>query len=812
MNKFLTIIALGFSTTIFAQQTYEVKGRVIDVETQKTVDYAAVSIYSNSDAKNFASDVTSNGGQFSFQMKADHYFLAIDALGYEAYEYDVEVVDGVVDLGTIALKSSAELLEDIVLEAKRPDVEFKLDKKVYNISENNIVRGGTASGVLENIPSVEVDADGNVSLRGNGAVRVFIDGKNTGLSSNIADALKMIPAESIDQVEVITNPSARYSAEGSAGILNIKLKKGTNKGTNGSVSLAATQFGGYNVNLAANHKMNKTNYFVQIGYQNDISQGDYKNYADYLDANGQLENSVNEYYDREQVRKGLSGRAGVDWQMFSELNWTQSVSFRSLKQNNPVDLFYDFYDADGNLVYTRNRATEENGSKNQVGYNTEWKYVFDEKEGHELVVIGAITKDVDDRFAEINTLYNNQLVDSDRTYNDQKEWERQVRADYVLPLPNDKRFEVGYQGDFNINNNIFEVKGLQGNEYVTRPLFLSNLRYEEQINAFYSQFAGKKGAFNYMFGLRWELSRILIDQYVLNESVEKKYNNFFPSAFLNYELGATSNISLNYTRRIWRPRGRMINPVSSYSSSINFFSGDPNLDPSFTDVMEFSYLKRMKFATLQAQLYYNYTQNSIEYVRRTFGVNNEGIPITIIGLVNLSTQYKIGTDINLSMKPYGWWRLNAGINMYKAMNRGDFSYTNENNERISQNFDSDAFSYMLRVNNNINLPWEVQWQSSMFYRAGERNAQGRSRAMYDISTSLSRDFWDENATLSLGVTNLLNSRKMIREVELPNMNSRVEMQWRKRMITLSFSYRFNQSKREAKRNEMRDSDGGDMMM
>lgn len=796
------------STSLFAQQNATIKGTIIDSETQKPMEYAVVSVYNTTDENQFNSVLTDANGSFSIPIEKGSYDFTVEFTGYETYTTTLSEITDDRYVGIIKLTPSSEWLETIVIDQKRPEVEYRLDKKIYNIAENNMAKGASASEALEQIPSVEVDADGNVSLRGNEAVRIYIDGKNTGVT---ADLLKMIPSETIDQIEVITNPSSRYSAEGSAGILNIKLKKGTNQGFNGSISTSINQLGGYAINTSANYKTNGTNIYAQLGYNKRVSEGSYSNQSTYYDDTHAVDFSINESSQRNKKRTGISGKVGIDWQLTPSITWDNSISLRTSKGDNPVDLFYNQFDSNNQLTKTKNRQTSEDETKWNGNYQTELRYFFDTNKEHTLSLSGSVGRKTDNEDATITT-YLDQIIDgSDQTTAREQEWEKQIQADYTLPIGENQRFEAGYKLDSNHTQTSFDVQQFDGNQYISNPLFLSDLDYNESTHALYSQYAGNYNDINYMFGLRVEHTNTTIYQKISQEEKEKDYTRLFPSLFLSYNLSPTNSLSFNYTKRIWRPRGRMINPVSSYSSSMNYFSGNPDLNPSLTDVIEASYLKRLRFGSLQLQAYYHHTTNSIEYIRRTYGTNNEGIPITIIGPLNISTQHRIGGEINFSYNPYGWWRFNTNFNLYQTLNRGDYTYTNENNQEVHRNFDSDNFAYTLRINNQITLPYDIQWQSALSYKGAQTNAQGTTAPSYYIDSTLSKDLFNNQATLSLSVRDLLDSRKMIKDTQLPTIDSHVEMQWRKRMITLSFNYRFNQSKKEARKNtnfEPEDSNEG----
>ncbi len=794
------------ATTIgFAQEQNQVylKGTVVEASTNAPLEYASITIESTSNPNNITGDMTDESGTFNIPVTPDTYQIRIEYLGYKTFVIDSKEITASTSLGIVKIEGDSEILDGVVIEARRAAVELKLDKRIYNVADDNIARGGTASDVLDNIPSVEVDSEGNVSLRGNESVRVLIDGKPSGMASNIADALKMLSSESIERVEVITNPSARYEAEGGAGIINIVLKKGSNDGVNGSVALNVGDPLSYGAVATLNVRDTNYNFYTNLGYSKNKTFGNSLNESEYFDENGNTSQFVNEYSKSTREREGFNGNFGFEWNLTDKLTWNQGFTYRKSKGDNPRTLNYDNYDANYNLLYSNVRQTEEDDLKETAEYSTDFTYKFNDK-GHELFVSGSVNKDIDIEDSNISTFDNNNIIQaSDVTKATENQMRHIARVDYVLPLNENSQFEAGYLGNFNELNTKFDISSLDdtGN-YVPNDLFRNDLEYKEQVHALYTQYGNKINKLSYMMGLRWEATEIDVNQMTTMDFNNKKYNNFFPSAFLNYEFSPTENVSASYSRRVRRPRGRMLNPVSNYSSSINFFMGNPDLDPSFTDAFDFGYMKRWSQLTFNASAYYNKTTDAVQFVRRIDGVNEEGIPISISGPVNLATEYRYGLELNLNYGPFHWWRLNANANLFQQSTRGDYSYTDFDGNLVTQNFDNDTFTWMGRLNSRITLPGKIDWQTNVMYRGPQTTAQGKSLATTSANMALSKDFFNDRATLAVNVQDLFNSRKWMRETDLLQAFTYSEMQWRERTINVSFTYRFNQTKAE-RQNEQR---------
>lgn len=815
-KRFLTVVAsLSFSSLIWAQTPSNeifIKGTVVEASTNQPLEYASITLVSTSNPDLITGDITDNTGIFNVGTIAGTYDIRIEYLGYQTIEIYNKELSTSTDLGVIKIQTDSELLDGIVIQAKKAEVEIKLDKRVYNVGDNAIVRGGNASDVLDNIPSIQVDSEGNVSLRGNESVRVLIDGKPSGLASNVGDALKMLSSESIDRVEVITNPSARYEAEGGAGIINIILKKGSNNGTNGSISANIGDPLSYGLNANVNHRTGNVNMFANLGYSKNKTFGNSMNDSEYFNEDGTTSQFVNERSESTRDRNGFNGNFGIEWNITDKLTWNNGVTYRKSKGEIPRTLNYSNYDENYTLIENRSRLTEEDDRKETKEYSTDFTYKFNDK-GHQLFVSGSINDNTDTENSDISTINQaSNLLSKDVTQATEDERRIIARADYILPLGEGSQFEAGYLGNFNDLSTSFNINTLDSNgNLVPNDLFKSDLEYKERVNALYVQYGNKIEKLSYMVGLRWEDTQVDINQLVTQDFNKKKYNNFFPSVFLSYEFVDGENVSASYSRRVRRPRGRMLNPVSNYSSSINFFMGNPDLNPSFTDAFDFGYMKRFNHQfTLNASAYFNKTTDATQFVRRVDGVNNEGIPISISGPINLATEYRYGLELNLNYVPFSWWRLNANANLFQIATRGNYQYVDYLDQVVNQNFDNDTFTFSGRLNSRVTLPGKVEWQTNIMYEGPQTTAQGKRLSSTAVNLGFSKDILNDKATLSLNVQDLFNSRKHRMDLDLAQAKSYSEMQWRERTINLSFTYRFNQNKSDRMKNQKKQMQSEDM--
>ncbi|MBC5862624.1 outer membrane beta-barrel family protein [Flavobacterium turcicum] len=796
--KSVLILVLVFTSLFtFAQpgaagSKIKISGKVVEKVSKQPLEYATITFMLPNDPKPVAGGITNATGQFDIEVKPGVYDIKIEFISFKSNDIKQKNLQKSTNLGVISLDEDANQLNEVVIRAEKTTVEIKLDKKVYSVGNDLMVKGGTVSDVLDNIPSVSVDVEGNVSLRGNENVRVLIDGRPSN-AINISEALRLIPADAIEKVEVITNPSARYDAEGGGGLLNIILKKGKNQGLNGTVIASVGDPANYGLSGTLNYKSKNFNLFTTQGYNDRNNPGNAITNTDYLNDNNQITNSVNESRTNERLSKGYNGNFGVEWYLNESTSWTNSFNYRKSNGDNTDNVFQDYINGDGSFNYRRNRINIEGSDNESVEFSSNFIKRF-KKDGHKLTIDGSFSTSDEFNDALItDTATNTSDVKFDTTLNDQKQSRNLIQMDYVLPLGEASQFEAGYRGDFSELLTDYSVL----NDGVSNPNFTNMLQYKEKVNALYTQYGTKFNKFSVLLGLRFEDSNININQLATDDFNTKKYNNFFPSAFFTYEISDKSSASVSYSRRIQRPRGRLLNPFSNLSSNINIFVGNPDLDPAFTDAIDFGYIKRWEKLTFNTSLYLNKTSDVFQFARRESGDFVNGIPVTISSPINLATEYRAGFEFTLNYSPYKWWKLNGNFNFFRNETQGVFTYTSFSGDEVVQDFNNVATSWFTRITSKITLPYKIDWQTNATYNGPQNNAQGRSLGVFAANLAFSKDVLKDKGTLSFNVSDVFNSRKRIMETNLPQFaNSFSEMQWRVRQINLSFTYRFNKAKNE----------------
>lgn len=788
----------------FAQKEVAVSGTVIDAEDKTPLEYATISFFNKQENKIVTGGITDTEGKFKIEVPIGTYDVKVEYLSYKTKTYENKSIDNEINLGTVALSLNLEALDAVEVIAERTTVEIKLDKKIYNVGKDLTVRGGTVSDVLDNVPSVSVDVEGNVALRGNDDVRILINGKPSGLVGlNSTEALRQLPAEAIERVEVITAPSARYDAEGTAGILNIILRRSKLQGLNGAITVNAgypTQAG---VSGNINFRTGDFNFFNTTSYNYREIPGNAFTDSEFLSSGDRLQETRN--FDRE--RKGLNTNFGVEWYITDKASLTTSVQFRD--SNNAQDTNNNIIEFDNseNENTFRNRLDAETEDDRTIQYTVNFDKQFGEDLDHRLTF--------NFQYEESTELENSMIEQNGDPREDVTTDESQDRlflqSDYVLPVGEVSQFELGYQGRFlNLDTDytVF-LKDVDTDVFELNTGLSNSLLYREYVNAFYSQFGSKIGKkFSYLFGLRMENTRITIDQKTSGQFDRKTYTSLFPTFNLAYEISEDENITLGYNRRIRRPRSRFINPFPSRSSATNLFQGNPDLDPSFSNTLDLGYYKRFsRKLSLNGSIYYQRTTDAIDFPNFSTGdffdfdnniIINENdpefedyniedlTPILRRSPVNLATNDRYGFEFTLTYRPNKKWNINGNFNIFQSVTEGVFQ---------DQDFGAENVSWFARLNNKYTLPCNIDWQTRMNYRGPRVNAQNKNKGIFSMDFAFSKDLFKDKASLAINVRDVFNSRKRISETSTPTFVSDSEFQWRERTFNLAFTYRFNQKKK-----------------
>lgn len=784
-RHFLTILFLILYHVSFAQRGdagqrgLTISGTVLD-ENSQPIPYASVAARSKADSTRLIGVATSIDGRFEIRVRPGAYIVLVSFLSYQEFKKEVNVSDASVDLGEIRLKPKTELIDEVVVKAEKSYMEMKLDRRVYNVGKDPNNAGSNAQDILETVPSVEVDVDGTVSLRGSSNVRILIDGKPSSLTGiSTQDALRQLPGNLIDKIEVVTNASAKYDAEGEAGILNIVLKKEKRAGLNGAFEVNVGYPHNYGASANLNYRKGKVNFFTSIGAQYRRRPGSGYSFQEFF-----LEDTTFAYErTREQDRGGVSGngRFGIDYHINDKTTLTASGMYNRSYNDNTAKLIYRDFDENGDETQIVTRTDNEIEQSQAFETNLNFRREFNSKD--QLLTADFRwfqDEDYEDakQFEEGTDYTLNQR--SDNTEN-QQNW--LIQTDYVHPFNEKVRLETGLKATLRRIVNDYQVQQLNDStsDWETLSNFDNNFIFDENIYAAYVIASGKIKRFSLQGGVRAEYSDIRTELVKTNDVNKWNYISFFPSAHLSYEFPSNNSLQLSYSRRISRPRFRELIPFFSITDNRNFYSGNPSVNPVFTHSAEIGHLKTWENGTLLSSLYYRHRDGVVERISQS---DSTGFITTFP--VNLSTEDAGGLELSFSYSLFKWWRVMLNANMYYSITNGQYE---------DQNFYAETFTARGRFTSKWTVWKKLDIQTAFMYNAPRNTPQGKQLSMYSWDLGLAIDVLKGNGTITFSAKDMLNSRRRRWEIDTPTLVSTNDFQWRARQFVLSFSYRLNQKKK-----------------
>jgi len=775
--------------------TYTLFGQIID-NTDEPLPYVAIALFNVKDSSYVKGTATEINGKFSMQLGAGNYFAKISFLSFEDKTINnIIITNKDVSLAKISLKPSVNNLDEFVVVEEKNLMELDLDKRVFNVDKDVTNQGADAAEILDKVPSVSVDVDGNVSLRGSENVRILINGKPSGMVGiSTSEALKQLQGNQIEKIEVITNPSSRYDAEGEVGIINIVLKRDKREGVNGSVN---TNFG-YPNNYGGgfNITFKQKNYIVFTGYGVSFrdSPGSNTSYQDFTYSDTSF--SYNSISKTERFEFDNNIRLGTEifFNDYNTLTVSGNTSFGD--GNNTTDLTYsDFNELDVE-TQTVNRFEDEDKDLLSYDVNLNYRKTFKLKE--RLWTFDFNHSDRTDNENSTISQTNNVIAAENteqRVYNNEGGQNFLFQTDYIHPIKNGK-LELGLKYTIKKIDDDYAVEQFNDtiNNWEVVPGFKNFVLYNENVSAGYLMFGNKIKKFSYQLGTRLEYTEIKTDLTITNEVNKRDYLNLFPSAHISFEINKKNSLQASYSRRIQRPRHWWLLPFFSFSDSRNNFSGNPNLNPEFTDSYEFGHLKNYSKGSLLSSVYYRYTTNNISRITTS---NAEGITQRLP--INLGVKDAYGIEFSGSYELKKWWNLRGSFNFYRELISGDY-------EGIS--YGSDSYVWSTKVNSKWTIKKKLNLQASFDYEAPQNSPQGQTKARYALDSGFSFDILKGNGTVSFNVKDLFNSRKRRSTSYGEFFVSESERQWRSRYFRVSFTYRINQKKKKGEDQLFQDGESG----
>ena len=806
--------------TVYAEteKGAQITGKVIDASTKQGMEFANISLRKTGSKEFIKGTVSDQLGAFRLDgVSNGNYVVAVSVVGYATFEKELTIGTGqkTINLRNILLKEDTQLLNEVQVVGQRSQMKFEIDRKVFNVDQSLATAGGSASDVLGNIPSVQVDPEGEVSLRGNSSVTVWINGKESGLSAdNRAQILEQLPAESIERVEVITNPSAKYNPEGTAGIINIVLKKNRKAGYYGSLQAGVDTRGGYNAAGNVNFSSGKFESFVNVGTRVRKSEGEGYTNRQNLDDNGNPVSYLNQLRNDEDTRKPVIARMGTTYHATDKDHFSFS-GFGLLGRGDETDWLNYTSNIPGSFTSSL-RTSAEKRKMNIGNFEIGYKRDFSEKSNLDLSAsYNLLNITPESSFLQVSNYAGGTSTSSYQFQENvmkPRKWEFQ--ADYVTEFGEQNKIEAGYKGEFlTSKSKVSTYSGIsEGNAAFNEGLY-NNFTYDQNVNALYATYSKRINRFGIQLGLRGEHTRTNTNSLGYNQSetdhpaYKDDYFSFYPSAFLSYQLPSNNELQLNYTRRVSRPWGGQLNPFVNLTDSTNISYGNPLLLPQYSNSLELNYIKNWENHTLSASLYYRNTDNVIQRISYRDG------DIMKSTFENIAKTQSAGTELILKNNLFRMIDLTSTLNFYYNKLDG-FSYLPAGATTPVVGEADEDFSWSARIIANVMLPWGVSLQATGDYNSRELVAQGYRKANHAIDLGLRKSFLDRKLSLTINTRDLLNSRK--RETITSGSGFSQESVFARSGRTVGFTLTYNfgnmkgGSKRPDRQEQQNNGDGGMM--
>ena len=792
------LIAISFSNLIYtqsynynSQKEFTISGIISSLDDNELLEYATITLLDPKNSSVITGGISDSSGKFSIPVEKGNYNILVEYISFKNLTLNEVEIDNNLNLGKIKLELDYKSLGEVEIIAEETSVEVKLDKKIYTVGRDLSVRGGNAGDVLDNIPSVSVDIEGNILLRGNDAARILINGKPSSLVGIDSKFLQQLPSDAIEKVEVITSPSARYEAQGSGGIINIILRKSKKLGLNGSLSSSIGDPKRNALSSNLNYRDGKLNFFNSSGWNDNLTPGGGYNNSEYYNGD-EPSTFFQEDRQRERSRTGYFLNNGVEWYLSDKTSIVSSFFFNRAESDNIQNNFIDQVDGFGGNILNQIHQTEnENADDFNREYNFNYETNFDES-GQKLTI--DLQLDNSEDYENGNVLRDNVLDEIINTKEENNSY--LIKADYVYPIGENKQFEAGIR--VSEDNDIIDYKVFEDiDSEIIEDLNQSNIfQYKEQINALYTQYGVKvEDKFSFLLGLRVENTVKDINQLTTQDFINKNETGLFPTFNFGLEITEEETLTFGYNRRIRRPWSRFINPFPSKTSPINIFRGNPDLNPTYSNNIDIGYLKRFKSSfTINTSAYFQRSTNTFNFINEETGetiiLNGIDVPVVERFPINLSTNERIGFELNLSYRKGRKWNINSNFNLYS--NKVEGSY----NDFV---FDNESLSWSFRLNNKLTLPGNIEWQTRMNYRGPEETAITKREGNLSIDLAFSKELFNDNASLTFNVRDLLDQGGWKTETFNQTFYNDSEFRWRERSFTLNFTYRFNQKKNQNRR-------------
>lgn len=771
---FVSLISFSISTAFQAPMEINIgdlSGIVLDKDFQEPIPYVTI-IINDLEGNLISGNISQEDGSFTIKdIPAGKYNFQAQFIGYKTYSKEIEItrMSSTINIGTIFLETDISMLEDVNIIAERTTIEQKIDRKVINIGKDLTTLGPSASDIMGNLPTLTLDQDGNIAMRGNDNVRILLDGKPTNIPA--AQLLKQLPSSSIKSIELITNPSAKYNPEGMSGIINIILHKNSNLGFNGNLTTGITTGKNtrYNGSLNTNYRSGKFNFYGNIGsnFGKSENSGEIDNFTNNSSENIYFLNDSRSYLYKIGLDFYLDDKN--TFSVYTNQNYFSgepegrvNILFEDAPQNN---IFQQFYLDTKNNSSTYNFDYKRDFTKE--GHNIELEIDYNTIDGSELARFefqGAggfmdYSDDVDDKIS--NTTIN---------------------LDYINPLSGKSKLELGAEARIRTSQNQYESSN--------QNLEDARYDYDNSIYSFYSTFGQNFEKWSYQLGARLEQYDV---EAILNGNkvFEDDYLTVYPTAFVSYKLSEKKSFQMSFGRRVDRPGLSQVNPVREFSTPRITGVGNPELDPQFTNSLELNYTQNFEKGNFTGGVFYRAIESEIN---QTILLDPEDPSRLLLTFINGGNNNAVGIEFSGSYKPFKWWSLNPSLELYNKNERGVVGMQSVEVENTAFNF---------RLNQSFNATEDLTFQLFGYYRSPARMLQFKAEEMYFINAGARYNLLDDKATISLNFNDIFNTQRFTFDADLP-YSQRGSFKPESQTVFLGFSYKFGGGKNGALKRKNRD--------
>jgi outer membrane cobalamin receptor len=768
-----------------------ITGKVFDSASREPIEYVNIVIHSQRDSSLITGGVTNSEGIFNISMeRAGMFYVKIKFIGYDIEIREVQINRGNfnVDLGEIYIQPSAVNLSDVVVKGERLPVTYHIDKKVINPDQMLNVISGNATDILQNVPSVQVDIEGNVSLRGSQSFTVLIDGRPSVLDAQ--DALQQIAVSSIKKIEIITNPSAKYDPEGTAGIINIIMKKSIGSGLSGIVNANAGMYDSYGGDFLINYQARSFKIYLGFDYnQRTLPGNNVQNNLYFYDDNT---SSVHSSGDINRERINYEGRGGIEFALSQSdiLSFGARVGRRERQNFSDKNFTESSVNEQDDFNYLG--LTDRSRSGNYYALNSNYSHIFGVKD-HQLLGELFYSYRNSDEFT-ITSEFSEEVQFSGReTTEFGPSSEFRGKLDYILPIAEYSKFEAGYQGEVDISeetNELFEFNPENG-DYELQSEYSNLNKYNQSQHAFYSIYSNRFWEIQLQAGLRAEYTYRTIEVPKQNKSTNIDRIDYFPSFHSSYEFTRATTIMASYSRRIDRPRGWALEPFDTWIDANNVRRGNPELQPEFIDSYEAGFQTFVGKVSLTTEIYYRVTHNKIERVRSAYDEN-----VTLTTFENVGTDYSLGAEVMFNFDPLNFWNVNLMGNVFNYLVEGVL---------YEEPFSKESFNWQGRFNNNIKIGKSTQIQFNLNYNSPTVSSQGRWEGYFRSDLSVRQEIIENVLAATLQARDLFGTRKREFTSDGANFSSYNYYSFQSPILMLNLRYTFNDFKPKRKKGG---NDGG----